>query len=929
MDQPQISVQSGQVLVDTSVIPFIRRSDVEFAAVDLLPYKTANFFFDETDVTKFVQRPSELTLATINTFTKKQPFINKTTGAYFTLVDYNSSNTIYMNENFLTVNVVGIGLSSTSYEKGDVIYQNGTATSGLSSNTFVGKVAYWEYKSGQQSWLVLEVNTGVANTTATDANTFFNIRTGGLADFVSILGNTATLRHASGQVVKSTSDNQEYTITSYKNYSGQIVSNINNTVNQISLPANVSNPAVTYTLKVVSGTGAGQVRNNLPILGSNNHILDCSSSSLTVALDSTSRYTLDSSVVDPYGKLSGIFNIPENPTLKFRTGERLFTITDANDYLDPDALMKASAKYVASGTLNTKQEIRITPVVVEVPVAPAQPPVTPPPPTQDPPPAIIVPRQPVAFRPRRRRDPVAQTFFTPEPASAKQNYGIFVSSVDLFFKSKPVAGAPQLPVTVRLVTTVNGYPTQEILASATIFPDGVNTTDGISTVPSISSSSTKTKFTFDNPVYLAPSTEYAIVVFSESPEYEVWISELGESIIGTDRRVSEQPYAGSFFRSQNASTWTPYQNQDLMFVINRAVFTTSTATLSFNVDAPVSDVYLDELILHSADLSFPTTTLRYEIKGTYASNNALDSVFTQVTPNEYYRFGSDLKNSSSSNNRRRVVKASNTSSMLVQVQMSTNDNTVSPMFNTERFAMIAIENLINAGGITSNNITVTNGGGKHYDSNVANIVVTLSGGYQLPGGTAANVYVSVDDIDATGNIVSLSVDDPGSGYLEAPSITISDTSPGVTVNAQAIVSGEDATFGGNAKARYLTRKITLADGFDAGDLRVFVRANRPQGTDIAVYYKVLSAADSDYFYEKTWQRMDLVQDRYSADQDRMVELLYRPNITSGKLSYIEDGIEYPLGGKFKHFAIKIVLLSKDTTVVPYVKNFRAIATPEG
>jgi hypothetical protein len=928
MDQKQISVQSGQVLVDTSVIPFIRRQDVEFAATDLLPYKTANFFFDETDVTSYVQRPSELVLTTIDAFAKKQAFVNKTTGAYFDLVDYNASNTIYINENYLTLNVLGATISSTSYSEGDIVYQNGTGTAGQDSNTFLGKVVYWEYKAGQQSWLVVDVKNGVLNTESSTANTIFNVRTNGDADVVSVLGNTATSRHAAGQVVKSISDNEEYTISSYKNYSGQIVSNINNSVTQISLPANVTS-GVTYTLRVVSGTGIGQTRTNLPLLGSNNHILDCSAIPLTTSLDSTSRYTLNSSVVDDYGKLSGIFNIPESSSVKFRTGERLFTITDANDYLDPDALMKASAKFVASGLLNTKQEVRLTPVVVEVSVAPAQPPVVPPAPTQDPPPAIIVPRQPVAFRPRRRRDPVAQTFFTPEPASAKQNYGIFVSSVDLFFKSKPVAGAPQLPVTVRLVTTVNGYPTQEILGSATVYPGDVNTTDGISTVPSVDSASTKTKFTFDNPVYLAPSTEYAIVVFSESPEYEVWISELGESIIGTDRRVSEQPYAGSFFRSQNASTWTPYQNQDLMFVINRAVFTNSTATMTFKVDAPVANVNLDELILHSTELSFPATSIRYEIKGTFASDSTLDSVYTQVTPNEYYKFGADLKNSSATNNRRRVILASNANSMIVQVQMSTTDNTISPMFNTERFALIGIENIINAGGITSNNITITDGGGQHFDSNVANITVTLSGGYQLSGGAAANVYVSVDDIDATGNIVSLSVDDPGSGYVEAPTLTIRDATSGVTTNATAVINGEDSSFGGNAKARYLTRKITLADGFDAGDLRVFLRAARPQGTDIVVYYKVLSSADSDYFYEKNWKRMELVKDRYSLGQEDMVELLYRPNLTSGKLSYVEGGVEYPLGGKFKHFAIKIVLLSKDTTVVPYVKNYRAIATPEG
>ena len=75
--------------------------------------------------------------------------------------------------------------------------------------------------------------------------------------------------------------------------------------------------------------------------------------------------------------------------------------------------------------------------------------------------------------------------------------------------------------------------------------------------------------------------------------------------------------------------------------------------------------------------------------------------------------------------------------------------------------------------------------------------------------------------------------------------------------------------------------------------------------------------------------MEIVKDNYSLDQESEVELQFRPSIFSGKLSYTESGVEYPLGGKFKNFAVKLVLLAEDSSVVPYVKNMRAIATPEG
>jgi hypothetical protein len=52
----------------------------------------------------------------------------------------------------------------------------------------------------------------------------------------------------------------------------------------------------------------------------------------------------------------------------------------------------------------------------------------------------------------------------------------------------------------------------------------------------------------------------------------MWIAQLGDKQIGFDRYISEQPYNGVLFESQNASTWTANQLQDLKFTIHRNVF---------------------------------------------------------------------------------------------------------------------------------------------------------------------------------------------------------------------------------------------------------------------------------------------------------------------------------------------------------------------
>ena len=122
--------------------------------------------------------------------------------------------------------------------------------------------------------------------------------------------------------------------------------------------------------------------------------------------------------------------------------------------------------------------------------------------------------------------------------------------------------------------------------------------------------------------------------------------------------------------------------------------------------------------------------------------------------------------------------------------------------------------------------------------------------------------------------------------------------------------------------------ITLADGFDAGDLQVSLDAVRPQGTDIQVYYKVMSGQDTANFSNKPWRQMQKTADVFSPDQNRAIGLTYVTGST-GQISYIQNGITYPLGGKYKYFAIKIVLFANDPTVPPLVQNFSAIATPNG
>ena len=88
----------------------------------------------------------------------------------------------------------------------------------------------------------------------------------------------------------------------------------------------------------------------------------------------------------------------------------------------------------------------------------------------------------------------------------------------------------------------------------------------------VTNSTTPTHFAFDYPVYLQNDTEYALVVETDSTDYEMWVSRLGETDIATSTVITTQPSLGSVYRSQNTESWTEDIFEDLKFTLYRAEF---------------------------------------------------------------------------------------------------------------------------------------------------------------------------------------------------------------------------------------------------------------------------------------------------------------------------------------------------------------------
>jgi hypothetical protein len=406
--------------------------------------------------------------------------------------------------------------------------------------------------------------------------------------------------------------------------------------------------------------------------------------------------------------------------------------------------------------------------------------------------------------------------------------------------------------------------------------------------------------------------EHSFVLLANSNKYEVFVAEVGALDIVTGRQISSQPYQGSLFLSQNGSTWEPDQQSDMTFRLFRNQFSLTPAIAQFKLDAPIANTPVDLINLNAGDMVIADTSLVYRFNSTVDSTGA-SAGLKPFTPLEDYDMNDGFG--------RRVLVANSNSSFTVQATMATDDPSVSPVIDTTRFGFIAVENIINNLPLQNTGFIITSGGSGY--ANSSDVTVTISGGNGSGATATANV-------NGSGVIDAVTLTNSGSGYTTSPTITLT---PGSGGGSGAVVTynGEDKKSGGNSEVRYITRRVTLADGFDSGDLRVYVTAYKPSGTNIFVYYKLLSTSDTDDFDDKEYQLMtQLDNNNYvSLNATDYRELTFAPGINStanNQVSYTSGTTSYR---NFRTFAIKIVLSGTSTVDVPRVRDFRAIALPEG
>jgi len=580
---------------------------------------------------------------------------------------------------------------------------------------------------------------------------------------------------------------------------------------------------------------------------------------------------------DSNGYLLGELWLPNNNSINFTTGDKTFVLTDSSTNDDNDTNTFAVASYSARGLIETKENVVIStrvPRIQRTSVSESR----------------VLSSSASSVR---WVDPLAQSFMV------DTNGGAFVTSLELFFDTKDA----DIPVQIQIREMDQGIPTQKIVpfSDTTINAASVNV-DG-----------TSTPFNFDSPVYLQDNIEYCFVILANSNEYKVNYAEIGQ-FDENGNMISKQPYNGVMFKSQNASTWTPDQNKDLMFVLNRAKFDISGSFDVILKNEVVPKRYLPVDPFTTTDNS-NVVLVTHKNHGFTLGDKVVyeDAIEVNGIPSSEINDVSGFVVSDIERDTYKITTTSQATSTgidggsLIQAQENQAWNTVYPYVQS-----ITLPNTAMYWKIRT---TDANADGS-YTLLPTYEPVIVNANYEAP--TPKSILSETNSID---NAIDSSIFIKGifssnkdnlSPIIDTERSSVYTISNRINNPANTASAGYDViedyqdethAVAGSALAKYVTKIVELEES--SNQLKIFLDCNRPSYTDIEVYYK--SSTLLEGFDDLNWVQINSAVP-YSDDQLDFKEVEFTANPAA-----------------FTTFAIKIVFKSQSTSKIPSVKKLRAIA----
>ena len=533
-------------------------------------------------------------------------------------------------------------------------------------------------------------------------------------------------------------------------------------------------------------------------------------------------------------------------------------------------------------------------------------------------------------------DPLAQSFLLQGTMFDGSTTG-YIRGLDLYFAEKN----PTLGALVELREVQNGLPSNKVLpfGKVTLKSQNINT----STTGTVA-----TRVLFKAPVAVDTSKEYAFVVKPEgnNPETKLFTSKAGQKSLQTGIAINQDWGDGSMFLSSNDRTWTPYADEDAKFTIYASHFNTTDSSLTLtnedheflklgNINGnftPGEEVFQlgtvtsanvsfgagganvvagttvdlsllglnpgNKIVLENANSEYDVVEVRTANSsmitlrgGSKIAETATDGGKIRFTPSGTFKqldanTNTIMLNDSSATNSTFLFTASNTligASSGANSVISSVEDTNLTYFEPRLYNNIPNRTSINTRFKATHVANNTVGTYKRIKTNDRNYPIeplkVRSKSNEIDG-TTINKSLFVKYMFASDNkYVSPFVDMQSQSLAVYENIINNDT------------TNEHITEGGSAAAKYVSRTVTLGDGLDAEDIKVFVNAYKPINTDIKVYAKAISQTDEIGFDTGTWSELQRTTNtnKVSSNENRKDVIEYGFEFKDAPASTVKAG----------------------------------------
>jgi hypothetical protein len=515
---------------------------------------------------------------------------------------------------------------------------------------------------------------------------------------------------------------------------------------------------------------------------------------------------------------------------------------------------------------------------------------------------------------------LAQAFSVANPGEAT---GIYLTKIGLFFKKKGNASS----IRISLLEMKNGFPDR----SSTL-PNSVVVLNSDSISVSTDASS-ETEFEFPQPIFLDATKQYCFAIQSPSPDFTVWGATRGERDVATDKVVNNNPLTESAFYSESNAEYSELASQDIKFVLYRAKFNVSQTGIA-NLRNKENLEYLklsntsvvQNLIAYSTDkickVSAPTVELG-KFADLFKTTDGKFILLAETTAGSSFAAGDEIIVY-----RETIVDGTTYRTELLSAVVESipvyEYHSILPRLNIDK----------KPGSEVSFNLKSAVADGDSY---------SLESGYNTPvSETTERVFsdkpryllsYSSENSLLSDPSVQLQTQLSTTNEYVAPIIRFDSSHVALITNLINNETTNEETREGLAEAKYISRIVTLADGMDAEDIKVYVDAYKPKNTQIYVYGKFQNSEDFSNFDSLDW--IPLVQvtpeNIFSdpKDQTDFREFEYAiseddKDPVSGYFSYTTSSGAFI---RFKKYSIKIVLTTETDYEFnpPKITDLRVIA----